>query len=52
MASHRAPCQRLSTKSSSNAARAHNQKTAASEDTNGIVHHQDALGKNGAVTIA
>lgn len=52
MASHRAPCQRLSTKSSSNAARAHNQNKAASEDTIGIDHHQDALGKNGAVTIA
>ncbi|MHC2673807.1 hypothetical protein ACVI1J_005970 [Bradyrhizobium diazoefficiens] len=52
MASHKAPCHRLSTKSSSNAARAHNQNTAGIADRIGNVHHHDALGKNGAVTIA
>jgi hypothetical protein len=52
MLSHTAPCQRLSTKSSSNAARAHSQKTAGCADRIGNVHHHDDLGRLGAVAIA
>lgn len=52
MLSHRAPCHRFSTKSSSNAARAHSQNTAGCADRIGNTHHHDDLGKNGAVATA
>jgi hypothetical protein len=49
MLSHRAPCHRFSTKSSSNAARApYSQNTAGCADRIGNTHHHDDLGKNGA----
>ena len=52
MTSHNAPCQRRTTKSSSNVARAQSQKITGLAAMIGRVHHSVAFGTNGAVAIA
>ena len=49
--SHKAPCQRRTTKSSSNVARAHSQTITGLAATIGKVHHSVDFGTNGAVAI-